>query len=82
MAISHDLRDQIDKIDQQMIDLIAERIELCQDASDEEDDIFGPEYQADVIAEWEEIADEKGWNITAMGKICRGLLELCKNQAE
>lgn len=82
MTASGDLRDHLEKIDRQIIELLGERIDACEEAAEEEEEGLSGESVVDMVAEWEEIADEKGWNVPAMGRIARGISDVCKAQAE
>ena len=79
MTLPHDIQEQVSKIDQQIIDLLEERMSLCQEALNEDDEALGSEYVADTVGEWEAWADEKGWNLHILGKVCRAVIELCKS---
>ena len=71
-----DVRDKIEKLDEEILRLLADRVALSQEEDDP--DVLGAEYQADVLAQWDASADEHGWNPGFTAKICRGVLELCK----
>ncbi|MBI1813002.1 chorismate mutase [Candidatus Peregrinibacteria bacterium] len=76
---THDLRDHLKKIDRQIFDLIAERVARCQEAKEQDEETFDAESQTDTIAEWEEMADEKGWNLSTVNRIAKGILDVCKS---
>lgn len=80
--ISHDTLREIEKIDEQMIDLLSQRMMLCQEALEEDEDALGAEYHATVISHWEGAADERGWSTAVLGKICRAVMEFCKTGGE
>lgn len=82
MAVSHDLRSQLEKIDLQILDLLEQRVSLCQELLEEDEDAVTPEYQADMLAAWEEAADERGWSLGALMKVWKGIVDLCKTMAE
>lgn len=78
---THDVHDQLAKIDSQIIDLIGERMDLYRVALQEDEEGLGTDHLAEALAEWEEAAEEKGWNAGLMAKICRGVVELCRSGA-
>lgn len=82
MSVSHDVRDQIEKIDQQIVDLIAQRATLYQEAAEQDEEGMSADHDADTIAEWEGAADERGLNMTVMGNVCRGILKACRSVGE
>jgi chorismate mutase len=82
MALPGDLRDQLDKLDQQIIELLAERLDLVEEAQKNDEEGLSSSDVNDIVAEWEEIADEKAWNVPAMGRIARGVSDLCKPSGE
>jgi hypothetical protein len=61
---------------------LMERVETAKEARENDEDGAFTEDQADMIAEWEEIADEKALNVPAMGRIAKGVSDLCKPQGE
>jgi chorismate mutase len=78
MKVAHDITQKIEKIDTEIIQLLAERVSLYQEASEEDPDALSIEQAADSQAQWDEAADEHGWNPAILMKICRGVLELCR----
>lgn len=73
-----DVRDKIEKIDEEILRLLADRVSLCQEAHEEDAELLGPEYQADTIAHFDAAADEHGWNPAPATRVCRSILELCR----
>ena len=74
-----DVRDKIAQIDEELIQLLAERRALCQEAQEEDPDILGDEAQTDVHAQWDEAADEHGWNPPILARICKAIIDLCRS---
>jgi chorismate mutase len=66
MPVSQDIRQQLLKIDEQLIDILAERVNICQKAMEEDEDAFNPATQAEIISDWEAAADERGLNVVTM----------------
>jgi chorismate mutase len=81
MTALHDAHHKIEKIDEEIIRLLSDRVTLCHDLLEEDSEALGAEYQADVLAQFDAAADEHGWSVVAAMKTCRGILEMCK-QAE
>jgi hypothetical protein len=67
MPVSHDIAEQLQKIDAQLVDLLAERVNFCRKALEEDEEAF-----------WDEEADGRGLNIGVMNQICKLVLKLCK----
>ncbi|TSC57892.1 MAG: hypothetical protein Greene041619_897 [Candidatus Peregrinibacteria bacterium Greene0416_19] len=82
MPISHHLLDQIQKIDQQIINLLEQRVKYCQEAAEEDERALSPEYLMEFMEEWNAAAEEKGWNIGIMNRIGKGVNELCRSAGE
>jgi hypothetical protein len=80
MPTTHDIREQIQKLDEQIVSLLEERLSLYGDMKEDEDD--ESDSMGSTVAEWEEMADERGWNAVVMGKIGRVVEELCKSATE
>jgi len=78
---THDVHDQLAKIDLQIIDLIDERMDLYRLALEEDEEGINSDHLAAALAEWEEAAEEKGWSPALMAKTCRGIVELCRSSA-
>ncbi|MDO8648735.1 MAG: chorismate mutase [Candidatus Peregrinibacteria bacterium] len=77
MTVAYDIRGQLTKLDQQIIDLLAQRAALYQEAMDEDEE-GATSALADSLSFWEEEADEHGWSTAVANKICRSLHEICK----
>lgn len=75
---SHDVHEQLQKIDSQLIELIAERMDLYRLAL-EEDEEGMKDHISEATAEWEEAAEEKGWNANLMARVCKGVVDLCRS---
>lgn len=76
---THDVHQDLEKIDRQIIDLISERMDLYRVAMEEDEDGLSTDYTSAALADWEEAAEEKGWNAGLMAKVCRGIVDLCKS---
>jgi chorismate mutase len=76
--MTHNIHDKIEKIDEEILRLLHDRASICQDAAEEDPELLGPEYQSDVVAQWDAAADEHGWNPAATMRVCRGVIDLCK----
>ena len=79
MPVPRDIRDQLTKIDEQIIDLLSERTTLCQKALEEDEAAFGHAEQAETLSDWEGAADERGMNITTMNHLCKLVMKLCQS---
>jgi chorismate mutase len=82
MPIPQDIRHQLTKIDEQIIDLLSERGTLCQKALEEDEHAFEAAYQAETLTDWEGAADEKGLNMTVMNHLCKLVMKLTQSTEE
>ena len=82
MPVAHDIQEQLSKLDQQIIALLEQRIAICGEALEEDEEALGTEHVAEAVGEWEAAADERGWNLNVMSKLCRVIIELCKSAAQ
>jgi hypothetical protein len=79
-SMTHDLREQIARIDEQIVDLLAQRVSLYEEAMENAEDFASSD--TDIVADWEAMADERGWSMTTMANICRWVQKLCKSGVE
>ncbi len=82
MAVRDDIRRQLQKIDEQIISLLAERHGLCQDALEEDHEAFDAAALTEIISDWEGGADERGLHMPTMNKLCRLCNQLCLTSGE
>ncbi len=82
MPVSHSLREQLEKLDQQIVDLLAERVNLCQKALEEDEGVFDDATQAEFINEWEGMADEQGLHVPSVSGICRLVMKMSRVSGE
>jgi chorismate mutase len=82
MPVSHSLREQLVKLDQQIVDLLAERVNLCQKALEEDEGVFDDATQAEFVTEWEGMADEQGLHVPSVSGICRLVMKMCRVSGE
>lgn len=80
MPITQSLASQLHTIDRQIVELLAERVSISREALDEDSNVFSASTQNEIIADWEEMADEKGLNPGVVGLIGRAAMKLCKAQ--
>ncbi len=78
MPVSHDIAEQLQKIDAQIVELFAERVNFCRKALEEDEEAFDHASNTEIIAFWDEEADGRGLNIGVMNQICKLVLKLCK----
>ena len=79
MMIAHDLREQIENIDLQMLRLLQDRAKLYTDLElDEESE----DVSADTIALWIEEAGESGLDEAIVEKMAKLVILLCKRRGE
>jgi chorismate mutase len=78
MIATHDVQTAIAKLDEEIIRLLAERVSLFREAQEEDPDSLTPEHQSEVVAQWDEAADEHGWSPAMTAKLCRAVTDLCK----
>lgn len=82
MPVSHSLREQLAKLDQQIVDLLAERVNLCQKALEEDEGVFDDATQSEFVTEWEGMGDEHGLHVPTVGAICKLAMKLSKMGGE
>ncbi len=80
MRVAYDVRSQLEKLDQQILDMLAERAALCRELRDEGDGVR-PEEELDVLANWEEGAADRGVDESAVSRVCKAVLLLCRREA-
>lgn len=78
MIATEDLTARLEKVDEEIIRLIAERVALCQEAAEEDPEALGGETWAEVHAHWDAAADEHGWNPSTTMKVVKPLNDLCR----
>lgn len=82
MPIAQDIRHQLQKVDEQLIDLLSERVTLCQKALEEDEHAFGSAVQAETISDWEGFADEKGLHPLLMNQLCKLVMKISQTTEE
>ncbi len=82
MTSSQDFHRKIDKLDEDIIRLLNERVTLCQETEDEDPEALGSDYQIDTLSHYEGAADEKGWSPVLMNRLCKAIVDLCKHAGE
>jgi len=73
-----DITSKLDEVDQQIFDLLEQRVGLCQQAMEEGDDAEEQLNNYEGEGLWEEAADERGLNVTRMGRIHKEIVALAK----
>jgi len=79
MMIAHDLREQIEKIDLQMLRLLQDRAKLYLDMEYDEDSY---DVSSDTVALWIEEAGESGLDEVVVEKIAKLIILLCKRKED
>lgn len=79
---AYSAKDQIEKIDQQILHLLEERHHLYEDAREQEEDLPTDSEDQEVVEQWMEDATERGLDERFVEKICRLVLGLCKKGGE
>ena len=77
MAITQDTRQQIRKIDEQIIGLLAQRVNACRRALEEDEEGLAGDDLAETVSHWVEEGDERGLNVGVMGSIAKLAIRLC-----
>ncbi|MDD4319438.1 MAG: hypothetical protein PHW10_03900 [Candidatus Peribacteraceae bacterium] len=72
------IRDRLEKIDEDLLRLLGDRVSLCEEAQEDDPEFMGPESLGDMLAQWDAAADEHGWNPALTARLCKGVYELCK----
>lgn len=80
MSLPGNIASQLHALDRQLIDLLAERVTLCRRAVEEDEAAFDAATQAEMLGDWQEMADEKGLSVGATTVICKGIFKLCQAQ--
>lgn len=80
--VSQSVHGQLQKIDQQILDLLGQRIVLCQQAVEEDEAALSSVHQTEVLEEWQLAAEENGWNMGETVRMCRGMLGVCRSAVE
>ncbi len=78
MPVPSDIVSQLSKIDEQIITLLAERVNVCRKAVEEDEQAFNAGAQTEIIAAWEEAADEHGLNMGVKHHLCKLIIKLCQ----
>ncbi|MBI3331856.1 chorismate mutase [Candidatus Peregrinibacteria bacterium] len=81
MAVLHNVGRQIEKIDQQLITLIEQRVALCQDAVEDDPTALGPEHEGETIGYFQEEAEHRGLDEGDMIRIGKSIIAICKKRA-
>lgn len=81
MAILHNIGRQIEKIDAQIINLIEQRVALCQDAVEDDSEAVGPEHEAETTGFFQEEAEHRGLDEGSMVRIAKLIIAICKRRA-
>ena len=79
MMIAHDLREQIERIDLQILHLLQDRAKLYSDMGVDEE---SEDISSDTIALWIEEAGENGLDEVVVEKIAKLIILLCKRKEE
>lgn len=79
MTPFHDAR--LADIDEQLLHLLHERIQVCGELTDSGKPIL-PEDEAEILASWLEQAADFEMDESQAEKICRLVLQLCKEEGE
>lgn len=81
MTPLHDTRPEIEKIDEQLIQLLSDRVQRCIELRDSGNGITGEE-EEEIISYWLEGAADFELDEERMEKICQLVLILCRNSGE
>lgn len=82
MPVSLDLLGRLEKIDHQIANLLEERIALTQQALEEDEAAMSAGNQAEILARWAEIADEKEWDPAATNRLGQMIGQFCRVAVE
>jgi chorismate mutase len=82
MPVRSDISGQLTKIDEQIIALLAERVNICQKALEEDEHAFDASAQTEIVGIWEEAAEEEGLNMALMSHICKSIQKLSQTTEE
>lgn len=82
MAVLHNVAAQIEKVDQQILNLIEQRVALCQDALEEDSSALGHAHEAETLAFWGTEAEHRGLDEASAERIGKSVLAMCRKMGE
>ena len=78
MAITQDTRQQVRKIDDQIIGLLAQRVNACRKVLEEDEEGLAAEDLAEIVSHWVGEGEERGLNIGVMSSLAKMTIKLCQ----
>ena len=82
MAVLHNVGAQLEKIGQQIINLIEQRALLCQEALEEDPAALSAEHEMETVGFWGSEAEHRGLDETGLERVCKAILAFCKKMGE
>ncbi|MBU0458526.1 chorismate mutase [Patescibacteria group bacterium] len=82
MTTITDSRLQLEQIDQQIIGLIADRIQFCSEAREREEGLDSRDVESEFISQWIEEAADHGIDEVYMEKVAGVIVRMCRAEEE
>ena len=82
MITMTDTRLQLEKLDQQILKLLVERVQLCVEARTRDEGLDSREVETDIISTWIEEAVDQGLDEVIVEKIANLTVRLCREEDE
>ncbi|MCF7844944.1 MAG: hypothetical protein K9M03_03915 [Kiritimatiellales bacterium] len=77
-----DTRIQLEKLDQQVLKLLSERVQMCIEARAREEGIDSKDVETDIISMWIEESVDLGLDEAITEKIANLVVRLCREEDE
>lgn len=82
MAVLHNVGAQIEKIDQQILNLVEQRAALWQEAVEEDPESLTAGHDAEAILFWISEAEHRGLDEAGAERVGKAVLSLCRKMGE
>ena len=82
MVTMTDTRLQLEKLDQQILRLLAERVQICVEARMRDEGLDSREVETDIVSIWIEAAVDMGLDEVMVEKIANLTVRLCREDDE
>ena len=82
MTTMTETRLDLEKLDQQIISLLAERVQLCRDARARSEGLESGDVQVEVLSYWVEEAIDRGLDETLVEKVAGMVIRMCRAEDE
>ena len=82
MTTMTETRLDLEKLDQQIISLLAERVQMCRDARARSEGLESGDVQVEVLSYWVEEAIDRGLDETLVEKVAGMVIRMCRAEDE